>query len=270
MNPTSHSYLFVPGNRPDRFSKALQSGAHEIIFDLEDAVPAGKKEEAREAVIRWLDTNRSGIVRINAADTEWYEDDVRALSAFHEIRVLLPKANRAALDHTAGAMPDHRLIGLVETVSGYLALRDMAGGRGLERLAFGSVDFATDSGINDTNEAMTAIRTQIVLESRAAGLASPLDGVTVDFADAERNHMESLRARDFGFGGKMCIHPLQVTAVNAAFQPSPAEIEWARRVVAAADESGGAATAVDGTMIDKPMIERAHGVVRRLGQNDLP
>jgi citrate lyase subunit beta/citryl-CoA lyase len=256
----ARSLLFVPGDRPERFDKAAASGAHAVILDLEDAVAPGAKAQAREAVATWLAAGgpgRQAIVRINAADTPWYDDDVAMVRAAPAATPMLPKADAAALARTAAALPGRAMVALVETVAGYLGLRGLAAVPGVARIAFGSVDFAAESGIADEGDAMTAIRTQIVLESRHAGLAPPIDGVSVEFNDEARMRADGLRARQLGFGGKLCIHPRQVAAVNAAFLPSEAEVQWARRVLAAFEASGGAATAVDGKMIDKPVVDRA-------------
>jgi citrate lyase subunit beta/citryl-CoA lyase len=104
-------------------------------------------------------------------------------------------------------------------------------------------------------------RSALVLTSRLAGLPAPLDGVTVEVNDDGRVSADTARARELGFGGKLCIHPRQVAAVNAAFSPSEAELDWAQRVVAAMQAAGGAAVAVDGKMVDKPVLLRAQAVL---------
>ena len=261
MSRLARSFLFVPGHRPERFDKAVASGAHEVILDLEDAVAPAVKAQARDAVAAWLANNRQAFVRINAAQTEWYEDDVRLLQSAPGAGVMLPKADEDSLQRTAHALPGRRIIALLETVGGYIGVRQMAAVRGLERIAFGSVDFAAESGIVDEGEALTAIRTQIVLESRHAGLVAPIDGVSVNFGDEAQMRAAGLRSRQLGYGGKLCIHPSQVVAVNAAFLPSPETVEWAQRVLAAFEISGGAATAVDGKMIDKPVVDWARHII---------
>jgi citrate lyase subunit beta/citryl-CoA lyase len=257
MSRISRSFLFVPGDRPERFSKAVASGAHDIILDLEDAVAPAAKSQARDAVATWLADGGRAIVRINGADTTWFDDDVAMLRGAPSAGVMLPKAEPDSLARLAQALPQRPVIALVETVSGYLALREVVGCRGVERVAFGSVDFAAESGIADEGDAMTGIRTQIVLESCRAKLASPIDGVGLEFNDEATMRSDALRSRQLGFGGKLCIHPRQVKAVNAAFRPSQDEVGWAQRVLAAFELSRGAATAVDGKMIDKPVVERA-------------
>lgn len=256
----ARSFLFVPGDRSERFAKAAASGAHEVILDLEDAVAPGAKAHARSAVAAWLADGARAIVRINAADTEWFEQDLAMALSAPGAGVMLPKADAATTAQVALALPGRSIVALVETVAGYMELRQLAATPGLHRIAFGSVDFAGESGIADEGDAMTAIRTQIVLESRHAGLIAPIDGVSVEFGDEERMRSDALRSRQLGFGGKLCIHPRQVAPVNAAFLPTPGELRWAQRVLAAFEASHEAATAVDGKMIDKPVVERARRI----------
>jgi citrate lyase subunit beta/citryl-CoA lyase len=261
----ARSFLFVPGDRPERFAKAVASGAHAVILDLEDAVAPAAKSQARAAVCAWLADGGAAIVRINGADTPWFDDDVAALRPVPGARIMLPKAEPGSLARLAQALPQRPAIALVETVAGYLALREVAASAGVERLAFGSVDFAAESGIADEGEGMTAIRVQIVLESCRAALAPPIDGVGLEFNDEAAMRADALRSRQLGFGGKLCIHPRQVAPVNAAFRPSPEEVDWARRVLAAFELSQGGATSLDGKMIDKPVVERALRIVAEPG-----
>ncbi|VTU18909.1 (3S)-malyl-CoA thioesterase [Variovorax sp. PBL-H6] len=258
----ARSLLFVPGDRPERFAKAAMSGAHAVILDLEDAVAPAGKSGARDAVARWLEGGQTrAIVRINAADTAWHEDDLAMLASVPGAGVMLPKAEAHTLARTAGVLRGRPIVALVETVAGYLGLRALAAVAGVARLAFGSVDFAVESGIVDEGDAMTAIRTQIALESCHAGLPAPVDGVSLELGDAEAMRAHALRSRQLGFGGKLCIHPRQVAVVNAAFEPTPAELQWALRVLDAFRASRGAATVVDGKMVDKPVVERARRIV---------
>jgi citrate lyase subunit beta/citryl-CoA lyase len=266
MTRIARSLLFVPGDRPERFDKAAASGADAVILDLEDAVAPMAKASAREAVARWLAQGHRAIVRINAAETEWFEADLRMVQAHARAAVMLPKSDPASLARTAQALPGRELIALLETVAGYLGVRELAAVSGLARIAFGSIDFGAESGIADEGDAMTAIRTQIVLESRHAGLAAPIDGVSVEFNDAARMSADARRSRQLGFGGKLCIHPSQLGPISDAFRPTPAELDRARRVLAAFEASAGAATALDGKMIDKPVVERARRIVADGGE----
>lgn len=255
----TRSLLFVPGDRPERFDKALASGAHAVVLDLEDAVAPAAKVGARGAVAAWLAGGKRAVVRINGADTPWFADDVAAVTAAGAAALMLPKAEPASLAAAAAAskLP---LIALVETVAGVLGLRELARAPGVVRLAFGSIDFSAESGIADEADALTAVRNQIVLESCHAGLQPPIDGVSVELDSAELMQRHALRSRQLGFGGKLCIHPRQVAPVNAAFQPSQQELDWAQRVLAAFASSGGAVTVVDGKMVDLPVMQRARRI----------
>jgi len=254
------SYLFVPGNRPDRFEKALASGADAVIVDLEDAVPPESKAEARTAVARWLAPEHPVVIRINGADTPWFAEDVALCALAGVAGVMVPKAERVAdLQSIATVAVERAVLPLVETAAGFENLRALARADGVQRLVFGSIDFQLDLGILD--DELTAFRSQLVLVSRLANLVAPVDGVCTAIDDTEQLQRDTTRARRLGFGAKLCIHPRQVESVNQGFVPSADEVAWARRVLAAAAQAGGAAVALDGRMIDRPVILRAQAIV---------
>ncbi len=255
------SLLFVPGHRPERFDKAAASGAHQVVLDLEDAVGPEAKTEARQRVAAWLKAGGQAMVRVNAADTQWYAEDIQMLQAIPGAAVMLPKACKDSLASVIHDLAGRSVIGLLETVRGYMQLRDLCAIQGLERLAFGSLDFGTESGIADELDALTAVRTNIVLESAYAGLKAPLDGVSTEFNDLERMRSDVLRSKQLGFGGKLCIHPRQVAVVNDAFLPTTEQYQWAQRVMVAFEQSKGAATAIDGKMIDRPVVDHAQRII---------
>jgi citrate lyase subunit beta/citryl-CoA lyase len=128
---------------------------------------------------------------------------------------------------------------------------------------FGSIDFSVDMGIEGDDRELDYFRSQLVLASRLAGIAAPIDGVTTAIDDTEVLHAETLRGKRFGFGGKLCIHPKQLATVHAAYSPTPDEISWAHRVLDAAIAANGAAIAVDGKMVDKPVIIKAQRIVQQ-------
>jgi citrate lyase subunit beta/citryl-CoA lyase len=135
------------------------------------------------------------------------------------------------------------------------------------RLVFGSVDFQFDLGIPEEGAPLAMFRSQLVYASRLGGAAAPVDGVTVALDDAAQLAADTARARAFGFGGKLCIHPRQVVAVNAGFLPDEREVAWARRIVAAAEQGAdSAAIAVDGAMVDRPVILKAQAILARAVQ----
>lgn len=259
----ARSLLFVPASRPDRFDKALAAGADAVVIDLEDAVPPADKDRAREAVAAWLAPGRSVVVRINGAGTGWFRDDLALCARPGVAAVMLPKAERAdqvAALRDAGAAA---VMPLIESAAGFAALPAIAGAPGVQRLAFGSIDIQVDLGMRDPLEdELLLFRSQLVLASRLAGLQPPIDGVSTAIDDAERLRGDVLRARRLGFGGKLCIHPRQVEGVNRHFAPSEAERAWAQRVLAAAAAAGGAAVALDGAMVDQPVILRAQAILR--------
>jgi len=257
----ARSFLFVPGDRPDRFQKAVSSGAHAVILDLEDAVSPATKGTARDAVADWLSRAPATFVRINPPGTPWFEDDASMLRPVSGATLVLPKADPDSVARAAAMLPGRPIIALIESVSGVIGLRELAAIPQVCRIAFGSIDFGAETGIADEGDAMTAIRTQIVLESCHARLQPPVDGVTAGFDDEEAMRRDALRSRQLGFGGKLCIHPRQVAAVNSAFRPEPSQVQWAERVLAAFEESEGGVTTVDGVMVDKPVVEQARRII---------
>jgi citrate lyase subunit beta / citryl-CoA lyase len=261
----SRAWLFVPGHRPERFDKALAAGADRVIVDLEDAVAPADKDRARAALAAWLAATRARVaVRLNAADTPWFAQDLALVAAPAVAAVVLPKAeDPAVLAALHARRPDAALVPLVESAAGLAAARALAAAPGVERLAFGHIDFQVDIGLQDAHEdELLPFRAELVLASRLARVAPPLDGVTVAIDDAERLAADVQRARRLGFGGKLCIHPKQVAGVRAGFAPTAAEVAWAERVLQAAAAAGGAAVAVDGRMVDKPVLLRAEAVLR--------
>ena len=250
--------LFVPGHRPERFAKAAASGADAIIIDLEDAVPADAKEVAR-ANVRAHVTDLPVLVRINGASTAWHADDLAAIASVPVAAVVLPKAEPGPQLGAVCAGAGHYVVALVETASGLAGVRTTAAMPGVARLAFGSIDFCADLGCAHTRNALLAARSELVLASRLSGLLAPIDGVTTAINDPALATDDARYARDLGFGGKLCIHPKQVSAVLAGFRPDQAEVEWARRVLA----SGDGAVAVDGAMVDEPVRVRAHSILAR-------
>jgi citrate lyase subunit beta/citryl-CoA lyase len=262
---TVRSYLFVPADRPERFAKALASGADAIIVDLEDAVAPAAKATARSNLAQWLSDSHAPpkpvVVRINAVDTEWFDADLSVCSAPGVYAIMLPKTERTdEVLHVADGSRKN-VIALVETAMGLDNLRAIAHAAPVERIAFGSIDFQLDVGIAGDGEELLAFRSQLVLASRVAGLEAPVDGVSTSISDAAAVRADAQRARRLGFGAKLCIHPAQVEAVNQAFSPSAEELAWASRVLAAAQAAGGAAVAVDGKMVDRPVILRAQKIL---------
>jgi citrate lyase subunit beta/citryl-CoA lyase len=265
---SARSYLFVPGNRPERFSKALASGADAVIIDLEDAVPAPAKIEARATVANWLSPEHPVYVRVNSHVTEWYEEDARAMAGRPGLRgLVLPKAQDPRdVTELAAHLPDSvAVIPVVENAQGLWNALEMARCARVERLAFGHLDFQRDLGIDGEDEEILFARSQLVFLSRLAGVGAPLDGITAALDDAEKLRRDVERARRLGFGGKLVIHPKQVETVNQGFLPSEKDIEWARQIMAAAETAVGGAVRVGSEMVDAPVVERARNILRLAG-----
>jgi citrate lyase subunit beta/citryl-CoA lyase len=264
------TYLFVPGNRPERFDKALASGADAIILDLEDAVLADGKDAARARVGEWLgrrhDARDRVVVRINGAGTPWFDADLALLAAAGARFAMLPKSEDVAdLERLRAALPAAALmLPLIESARGIENVAAIAATPGVQRLAFGTLDYAVDLDLSGDDRGLVYPGSRIALASRCAGLLSPVAGVTPSIDDEARLLADLAFARALGFGAKLCIHPKQVEAVRAALAPTDEEIGWARRVVAAAEGSAGAVQ-VDGRMVDRPVVLKAQAILRRAG-----
>jgi len=268
----ARTYLFVPGNRPERFGKALASGADAVVLDLEDAVAAESKSEARDAIANWAATAEPAervriIVRINDAASSGFTADLRLLSDTRLATVMLPKAEAAAdVGAVRAAVPHASVLALVESARGVARVDAVAAAAGVMRLAFGTLDYALDLDLDITegSDALAYAASRMAIASRIAGLAAPVAGVTPQLDDEARLLADLAWSRRQGFGAKLCIHPKQVAAIHAALAPSPQDLDWARRVLAADAASPGAAR-LDGRMIDRPVILQAQRTLQRAG-----
>jgi citrate lyase subunit beta/citryl-CoA lyase len=267
----ARTLLFVPGDRPERFAKAAASGADAIVLDLEDAVPLVAKPSARAAVrAGWTALRALGVpvvVRSNAWESDEWQADLTCVRELPGIAALmLPKAESAeAVARAHREAGGVAILPLIESAAGYGALVAIAAAPGCRRLVFGHIDFMADTGIEcgDDQTELDPLRFAVAMATRLAGLAPAVDGVTVETGDEEALRRDTWRARRFGFGGKLCIHPRQVAGVHAAFAPSAEELAWAQRVVEADAASGGAAVQLDGRMVDAPVVQRARRVLAR-------
>ena len=262
------TYLFVPGNRPERFGKALAAGADTVILDLEDAVAPQDKDAARDHIGRWLESHPHAreriMVRINDSTTPWFAADLELLRQARVVLVMLPKAESARqVDAVRAALaPAGQVVPLIETARGVNEVASIAGAPGVQRLAFGTLDYAVDLDLSGDERGLIHPAATIAIASRCAGIASPIAGVTAAIDDDERLLADVAFARALGFGAKLCIHPRQVTVVSDALRPTSAEVDWAKRVVAAAETSAGVVQ-VDGRMVDRPVLLKARAILGR-------
>ena len=267
----ARSLLFVPATKPERIGKALDSGTDCIIIDLEDAVAEGSKDSARAQLAQHLPQLGAAqlartLVRINAVGTPWHDADLALLRewAGQGVAVMLPKSeDPAALRAVARTLGEGaQIVALVESLAGLDAATELARDPQVIRLAFGHLDFQLDLGMRASAEEpeLAFARNALVAASRRAQLPQPIDGVTTDTGNAERLAADARRARAFGFGGKLCIHPAQVAGVNAALGYSEAEQAWALRVLEEAAKRGGEVFSLDGRMVDLPVIRAAEAI----------
>jgi citrate lyase subunit beta / citryl-CoA lyase len=257
------AYLFVPASRIERVEKARAVLPHAVIVDLEDAVAPADKNVARDAMANTLGGGAPVYVRINGPDTEWFEEDLKLCATLPLHGIFIPKAEkRKHLKRTAAAVKSSvALIPIIETAAGYAKAARLCNAAQVRRIAFGSIDFQLDLRIEGEDLELASFRSGLVLASRLAGIQPPIDGVTVEIDDVERLRHDTLRGKRLGFGAKLCIHPKQVPAVLECFRPTSDEVAWAKRVVDAAQAAGGAAVAVDGRMVDRPVIVKAEEIL---------
>jgi citrate lyase subunit beta/citryl-CoA lyase len=260
--PFAITWLFVPGDRPDRFGKALASDADEVIIDLEDAVAAQTKPRARDVTVDWLGSGGRAWVRVNGYDTLWHDADLSALVGLAGLNgIVVPKAARPDVLEDVGRLLEAPIIALIESAVGIHRAFDIAEAAAVHRLALGSIDLALDLNARETDTALLLARSSVVIASRVADLPPPIDGVTPNIAEPAEVARDAAHARELGFGGKLCIHPAQIAAARAAFLPTSDELSWAHKVLAAAAASGGTATQVDGRLIDQPIQRLARRIL---------
>lgn len=264
--PSATTFLFLPATRTDRLARALDSGADVVVLDLEDAVPVADKDPSRStayaAVSALAVAERERVLlRVNATGTPWHADDVEAATRLG-VGVMLPKCESAGeTAELVRLLAPAPVVALVETATGVLAAAGIAA-TGVARLALGTFDLAAELAVHpDDRDAMRAARGHLVLASAAAGLPGPVDGVTAAVADEEAVRDDAGHARRLGLTAKLCIHPKQVATAAAALRPSQDEITWATTVLAAVREASDLVV-IDGSMVDKPVIERAQRVLR--------
>jgi citrate lyase subunit beta/citryl-CoA lyase len=255
--------LYVPGDRPDRFEKAVASGAQLVILDLEDAVAPAAKPAALEAVTDWLRQRTVGgpviQVRINPGG-EHEVGSLRATAAPVELRI--PKVeHRDQLDRLAelaGPMP---LTALIESALGVENARAIAAHPAVTRIALGESDLASDVGSREA-PVLDYARVRLVFAARAAGLPAPMISAYPDIRDLEGLRADTERGKRLGCVGRIAVHPSQLAVIDEVFAPTAEEVDWAQQVLATV-ESGGVSTLDSGQMVDPAMLGRARGILGR-------
>lgn len=263
------SALFVPASRPDRFSKALASGADAIIIDLEDSISPDDKLQARNNILDYATANPDikFWVRINDGTTKWFEDDLSLCRSLNSVAgIVLPKAHKAQHVHIVSGA-GKPLMPVIESAMGLRELDRIAQANGVVRLSYGILDLMVELGTRPHTKAALAIqdqiRFQVLVASSMHGLAWPLDAVNADFSNLDSFAKTATFARDMGFGGVLCIHPKQIPVAHDVFQPIAEDLDWAKRVVEYAERTGEYTFRIDGRMVDLPLINHAQRILKR-------
>jgi citrate lyase subunit beta/citryl-CoA lyase len=276
--PAYRSFLFAPGNHARKVEKVFGCGADHVILDLEDAVAKAEKVATRALIVAALQNRQPGsgaYVRVNSYETEFCYGDTAAVVGPWLDGIVFPMVESReqiiAFDWLVAGLERERgmpvggidIIPIVETAKGLAAAREIAAaGTRVKRMAFGAGDYTLDVNMEWTlaESELEHARTEMVVASRAAGLEGPLDTVWVHIKDLENMEKSSLRAKQLGFQGKMCIYPPQVEIVNRVYTPSDEEVAFARRVVEAfekAEKEGSSSIQLDGFFIDYPIVYKA-------------
>ena len=293
------SLLFAGATRPDLVAKLARSGPDAVAIDLEDAVPAEAKVEARAALPELVAsvTGPRVFVRVNGPASAWFGDDLAAAAALPIAGVLVPKAERPEdLERARAALADGggmagggaaapadggaeaaageagdgpALIAGIESARGVAAAEAICAA-GPEGAYFGAEDYIADLGGRRTagGEEVLFARSKVALAARLAGVPS-LDQVGVEFRDAPAFERDAEAGRAIGYRGKLCIHPAQVPIANRVFGATAAEVERARALLAAWEEGaarGVAAVEFDGAMVDGPALRMAQDTIERAGE----
>jgi citrate lyase beta subunit len=263
------SLLFAPGSDEHKLRKALASAADGVVADLEDAVATDEKAAAREVVREVLGTTVTGdrpltTVRVNGADTPYVRADLALVSELTVDAVVMPKASPDAIAALGSDGPP--VIAIVETAVGLRQAYETARSPRVAALVLGAADLGAELRLEPREDGLEILyaRSRVVIDSAAAGIRAPIDVVYLDIRDQKGLEEQARLARSLGFRGKACVHPDQVEVVNRVFAPTSTEVDWARRVVEAFEEgetAGRGVVALDGTMVDLPIVERARRIL---------
>lgn len=264
----ARSFLIFPGDDERKLARALASGADAVVLDLEDGVAEGAKDEARAKLARFVEAPGPGVrlVRVNDPAGEPGARDLEAVAGIRAaVGVVVPKASPSAIERSASlGVP---LVALVEDAAAVRDVDALAGHAAVTALALGRADLEAALGLvpDGSGDELLYARSRLVVASSAAGIRPPIDGPCLELDGDGALQRETLGARALGLRGKLCIHPRQVPVVHRALAPSPAEVARAREILAgweAMVARGQAVGVVDGSLVDRPVAERALAVIR--------
>ena len=279
------SLVFVPGNRANMLERALGFGADVVMVDLEDSVPPGEKAAAAELAVEWVPrlaaAGRRVMVRVNSLDTGLTADELAAVVCPDLAGISIGKGNTAwdlqqvdrllaPLEAGAGvAAGGIKVVPWIETAMAIVHVYEMAqASQRIVGIAFGAEDYTNDMGVirNDFGEECYYARSAVAVAARAAGVGA-LDGPFVGFRDPDGLRQDAGAARQMGYTGKFAIHPAQIDIINETFSPSPEDVAYARRVMAAweeAEAAGRGSLSIDGRMVDVPVVKRAQNLLAQV------
>lgn len=283
---TMHSrraLLYMPGDNWKMITKSITLGVDSICMDMEDGTAVNKKAEARVTIAKALQELDFGasekLARINSVGSGWEQDDIEFVLPYHPDGIVIPKVEsfeqvewasriiEAAELKYGWPINSVRILIGVETAKGVLNLKEIAAHPRLDAIIFGGEDFAASIGAVRTKDAIELLYArQAVVVACAANDLQALDIVTIDYKDLEALKIEAQFGAGLGFSGKQIIHPNQVSVVQEAFTPSDESIAYARRIVEtfeANQKEGKGAYALDGKMIDMPLLKNAQKVLAR-------
>lgn len=257
--------LYVPGDRPDRFDKAVATGADLVILDLEDAVAPERKPYARESVAAWLSVARLGCViqvRVNAGEPA----DLTALRGLRGFEVRLPKARTPRdVDAVTSALPGVPVTAVVESAFGVEHAPELAAHPAVTRLGLGESDLASELGTRG-DAVLDHARLRLLYAARAEGLPAPMLSAYPAIRDLTGLRADTERGQALGWLGRVAVHPTQLPVITSVFRPSAEECRWAREVLAAG--TAGVTTLPSGEMVDPAMLGRARALLARADATD--
>ncbi|MBI5714669.1 MAG: CoA ester lyase [Chloroflexi bacterium] len=275
MTRPRRSLLFLPGDARRKIEKAITTAPDSIIMDLEDGVAVNKKAEARESVLRAISELHFGkserIIRINALDTEFANDDIETVIRAKPDAIIIPKVEAPdqvtyVVDRIPFTIP---VIATFETAKAVMNIKEIAAAPSLVALCFGAEDYiASVGGVRTQSNHEVAYARSVVPMCAAVFNLQALDMVYVDFKDEAGLRAETRAALELGYSGKTAIHPNQIAPINETFTPSKEEIDRAQKLLSAFNENqakGAGAFAFEGKMVDMPVIRAAQNVLARAG-----
>ena len=264
------TWLFVPATRMDRVAKAFASGADAVIVDLEDTVAQAGKAQARQAIKIYHDSSEYQPIwlRINQASSVEFAYDIALCQQLPNLAgIILAKAEHAAAIEYVYQATNLPVIALIETALGLSQITTIAGASGLLAFSYGFLDLCNDLNVQVGTDAADSIanqiRYQLIVSSKVHQLLAPIDTIYPNFQDDKGLAARVQLWSQMGLSGMLCIHPKQVDVIKDTLQPSAAELNFAKRVVAEFKRTEQAIFEIDGNMVDAPVIERCRQLLAK-------